>query len=168
MLHAAQFPWFEQLEQDQQDLIKLSEYLYEREGMSQVQLSDYGFVVFPIAKAYEGFLKQYLFDLSLISQHTFESNRFRIGRAMNPDIRENQQDEFWLYDDLEQMCGATVAKDLWNTWLLCRNRVVHFFPLETHRIPLKTAGEKIEMVLNTIDMAYQCKVELKLEPASVV
>lgn len=164
MQHSAQFSWFEQLEQDQKDLIKLSEYLYQRESMSLVQLSDYAFVVFPISKAYEGFLKQYLFNLQLISQHTFESKRFRIGRAMNPDVRESQRDDFWLYDDLEHLCGKEVSHELWNTWLLCRNRIMHFFPLETHRIPLNDAAEKLEMVLMAMDTAHQCRLDFQLPP----
>lgn len=170
------YPWFSQLDPAQQELIKLSYFLYQREaglggspsvtGGVRPLLYDYSFVVFPIAKAYEGFLKEYLYDLQLINQHTFEGKRFRIGRAMNPDIRENQQDEFWLYDDIELMCGKQVAHVLWQTWLQCRNRVVHFFPKETHKIALKEAKERIEMVLETMDMAFQCRVELKGERSS--
>ena len=173
MVPATQYPWFSELEEAQQELIKLSYFLYQREaglggadknsalaGRVTAVLYDYSFVVFPIAKAYEGFLKRYLFELNLISERTFEGKRFRIGRAMNPDIRENQQDEFWLYDDLELLCGKQTAHVLWQTWLQCRNRVVHFFPKEEHKITLSAAHERIEMVIETIDMAYQCKVDL--------
>ncbi len=173
MVSATNFPWFSALEISQQELIKLSYFLYQREaglgglgsasalaGRVNRGLYDYSFVVFPIAKAYEGFLKQYLYDLQLIDERTFVGRRFRIGRAMNPDIRESQQDEFWLYDDLELLCGKQTAHVLWQTWLQCRNRVVHFFPKEEHKITLSAAHERIEMVIETIDMAYQCKVDL--------
>ncbi len=157
-----QFNWFSQLESSQQELLKMAYILYEREGKaSSVELYDYSFVVFPVAKAYEGFLKQYLFELQLIDQRTFEGKRFRIGRALNPDIRENQQDEFWLYDDLELMCGKQVAHVLWQSWLQGRNRVVHFFPLEKHKISLSEAKERIEMMIETMDMAYRCKIDLE-------
>lgn len=156
-----QFDWFVKLDQDQQNLIKLSEFLLEREQMSQAILTDYAFVVFPVAKAYEAFLKQYLYDLQLIPQHTYESNKFRIGRALNPDIRESQQDEFWLYDNVEQLCGGGVARELWQTWLNCRNKVVHFFPLETHRVSLTQAEDKLNQILITMDMAFHCRLELQ-------
>jgi hypothetical protein len=161
MVQAQQFSWFSRLDQDQQDLIKLSEFLYQRESMSEAVLSDYAFIVFPIAKAYEGFLKQYLFDLELIDQKTFESHRFRIGRALNADIREGQQDEFWLYDNIERLCGNELARELWNTWIQCRNQVVHYFPLDTHSLSLQQAGKRVEMVLQTMDAAYRCALELK-------
>lgn len=174
MLLPNNYPWFSQLEESQRELIKLSYFLYQREaglggGMANSALAgrvnrglyDYSFVIFPVAKAYEGFLKQYLYDLQLIDERTFEGKKFRIGRAMNPDIRESQQDEFWLYDDLELFCGRQTAHVLWQTWLQCRNRVVHFFPKDEHRISLPQAKERIEMVVETIDTAFQCKAELK-------
>ncbi len=170
------YPWFSQLEESQQELIKLAYFLYQREaglgpgpshsaiaGRTNRGLYDYSFVIFPMAKAYEGFLKRYLFDLQLIDERTFQGKRFRIGRALNPDIRESQQDEFWLYDDLELLCGKQNAHVLWQTWLQCRNRVVHFFPNDENRISLSEVRERIEMVMETIDVAYQCKAEIRNE-----
>lgn len=154
-------PWFKQLRKPQQELVRVSILLYEREVRSTVTLSDYSFMIFPMAKAYEGFLKQYLFDCELIDEKTYHSRRFRIGRAINPDVRENQRDELWLYDDLVHLCGQQVAAQLWETWLTCRNRVFHYFPNRKLLFSLDIATEYLELISNTIEDAYACQLEIE-------
>lgn len=154
-----QRPWFHQLHKDQQELIRLSIVLYEREQQMSSTLSDYSFIIFPIAKAYEGFLKHYLYDLGLISHKTFEGKRFRIGRALNPDIRESQRDEFWLFDDVAQLCGPSTARSLWETWLECRNRVFHYFPDRNVHLTLTAVESHLQLLDDTISDAYQCQVD---------
>jgi len=156
-----QRPWFLSLRLPQQEMIRLSVLLFEREDSSKVSLSDYSFVIFPMAKAYEGFLKQYLYDLELITERTFQGRRFRIGRALNPDVRESQRDEFWLYDDLEHMCGGQLADTLWQTWLTCRNQVFHYFPDRQLTFNLETAGEYIGLIADSIESAHLCQLELE-------
>lgn len=153
--------WFRALRPHQQELFRLSVMLHEREERSQTSFSDYGFVVFPGAKAYEGFLKQYLYDLELITERTFNGRRFRIGRAINPDVRIEQRDEFWLYDDIEHMCGSELAQTLWDTWLTCRNQVFHYFPDRKVTINLETAGEYITLIGTSIEAAHQCQIDLE-------
>lgn len=152
-------PYYLQLPEEQQKLIELSIILYERELKLETGLVDYSFILFPMAKAYEGFIKQYLFDLNLISQKTFEGRRFRIGRALNPDIRDNQKDEFWLFDDMVGLCGPEIAHSLWDTWLECRNRVFHYFPQRNVRLTLTAVGNRLQLLDETITSAYQCKIE---------
>lgn len=150
--------WFSFLPADQQQLIELSFSLFEREKSLHSSLIDCSFIIFPMAKAYEGFLKLYLFEMGLISQKTFEGKRFRIGRALNPDIRLSQRDEFWLYDNVAQYCGDDVARLMWNTWLECRNQVFHYFPHRNQYIALSQVGEYLFMMDTTITQAYQCKL----------
>jgi len=109
-----------------------------------------------MAKAYEGFLKKYLLDLGLIDEKTHDSRRFRIGRALNPDVHRNQRDEYWLYDDIEHICGKPLAKQLWQTWLECRNRVFHFFPQEKGKIDLENARKKLDIMTETMENAVSC------------
>jgi hypothetical protein len=123
-------------------------------------LTDYSFIIFPIAKAYEDFLKQYLFDLGLISQKTYEGKRFRLGRALNPDIRDNQRDEFWLFDDVSSMCGEELSRSLWETWLECRNRVFHYFPAKNVKLSLTAVTTHLQLLDETISNAHQCKVDI--------
>lgn len=150
--------WYSFLPADQQELIELSFSLYEREKSLHSSLIDCSFIVFPMAKAYEGFLKLYLLEMGLISQKTFEGRRFRIGRALNPDIRLSQRDEFWLYDNVAHFCGHDVARLMWDTWLECRNQVFHYFPNRNQYITLSQVGEYLFMMDTTISQAYQCKV----------
>ncbi|MFZ1721726.1 MAG: hypothetical protein WAU07_04425, partial [Microgenomates group bacterium] len=150
----------EYLHEHHRMLIETSYALHERELENPTKFEDYSFVVFPISKAYEGFLKRYFFDLKLIDKQTYEGKKFRIGRALNPDVYSNQRDDDWLYDDLTQLCGETVARDLWNTWLECRNRVFHFFPLSENAITLEQAKNKIDQVAESIESAVMCKFNL--------
>ena len=70
-----------------------------------------------MAKAYEGFLKYFLLRTQLINEATFNDRRFRIGRALNPDVSPRHQDQYWLYDDVARFCSDGVARELWDTWL---------------------------------------------------
>lgn len=155
----AQEDWFKVLPEQQRQLIVISYQLYQRESESTQPLTDYGFVVFSMAKAYEGFIKQYLYDLQLISRKTFEGKRFRIGRSINPDVHFNQQDEYWLYDDLERMCGNEVALKIWDTWLECRNQVFHYFPRVVKPISLEAAAVKLQLMADAMASAYQCQLD---------
>jgi hypothetical protein len=140
----------------QHEMLQQSRWLYNREKHNHQMLSDYSFIVFPAAKAYEGFLKDYLLKTGLLSQETYQSRRFRIGRALNPDVPQNQRDEFWLYDDLAHSCGKDVARQLWDTWLECRNHVFHFFPGEKSTLSLEKAGQHLAQIENSIVLATQC------------
>ncbi|MBP9819783.1 hypothetical protein KBC79_03515 [Candidatus Woesebacteria bacterium] len=151
--------WYSELHPRQQALVELSFQLYEREKQINSNLVDYAFIVFPIAKAYEGFLKQFLFDLSLINENTFEGKRFRIGRALNPDINQKQRDEFWLYDDISRYCGEALAKTLWQAWLECRNKVFHYYPLSVTALSLTQAFACVVEVSQAMESAVTCKVE---------
>lgn len=152
--------WYMFLPKDQRQLIDLSVELYQRELRLNSMLQDYSFIVFPMAKAYEGFLKLYLFELGLISEKTFEGRRFRIGRALNPDIRQSQRDEYWLYDDVAQFCGKDLARFMWDTWLECRNQLFHYFPHRFKNIKLTQVEDYLLMMDESISRAYQCKLDI--------
>lgn len=152
-----QYPVFMYLDSWQQQLVRLAMTLYRREQATNTHFLDYSFIVFPMAKAYEGFLKQYLLDLDLITNDTFQSKRFRIGRAMNPDVRPSQRDDLWLYDDLAEACGPQLARELWNTWLTCRNRVFHYFPDRESGLSLDQAGQYLRMQFDAMEKAFSCQ-----------
>ncbi len=149
--------WFLYLDQTQQQLVDLAFQLAAREKELNSELHDYSFVVFPMAKAYEGFLKSYFYELALIDTPTFEGKKFRVGRALNPDIRRNQRDEFWLFDDVEHLCGEALARELWDTWLECRNRIFHYFPTEKHPITLPRANSYLEKMQQAMHAAVACQ-----------
>lgn len=151
--------WFQYLEQPQQQLVLSSFELIERERTDTRPEADHSYIVFPAAKAFEGFLKQYFHDLGLISTKTYEGRRFRIGRAINPDVRTSHRDEYWLFDDVTQACGEDLARQLWETWLTCRNRVFHYFPKNVSTLSLQEAEEYVVLLLQAMESAVQCRAD---------
>ena len=151
--------WFSALGKQQQKLLETAVLLYEKECISRKNdLSDYSFIVFPVSKAYEGFLKQQFFDLGLISKKTYQGRRFRIGKALNPDLHEKARDEYWLYDDVSSMCSAHVARILWEAWLECRNRVFHFYPNKNNLITLEEARARLIQVATAMETLITCQI----------
>jgi hypothetical protein len=152
-------PWFDQLSPWQKELVQISVELYEREERMQSAFSDYAFILFPAAKAYEGFLKQYLCDFGLISAVTYADKRFRIGRALNPDVNPMKRDEWWLFDDVKSLCGMEIARAIWTTWLECRNQVFHYFPHNERRLTITDTAAKLSMILSTMEQATHCQLK---------
>jgi len=147
--------WFKYLEPDHQAIVRTAIKLLEKH-QEQNELEDYSFIIFLMAKVYEAFIKKYLLDSGLIDFSLYKSKRFRIGRALNPDVRKNQRDHWWLYDDIVQSCGEEVADALWKTWLECRNRIVHSFPGEHTLFSLAEAEKKVLQITKTMEMAQSC------------
>lgn len=150
-------PAFNYLEDWQQQLVRLAFTLWQREKDSETHFLDYSFIVFPMAKAYEGFLKSFFLDLEFITEAAYKSRRFRIGRALNPDVRMDHRDENWVYDDVVRACGPEVARDLWEAWLTCRNRIFHYFPGQNDRLTHEQAGRYLEQVFTVIQAAVSCQ-----------
>lgn len=165
MRHILQSEWISQLVPEQKNLVEVAVELYEREYSNMEKdgkkLGDYSFIVFPMSKAYEGFLKQKFYQFHLIDKKSFEGRRFRIGRALNPDVSENAKDEYWLYDDLSRMCGSRMSRDLWDTWLTCRNQVFHYFPKEHNVLALETAGSHLLRISAAMKSLIECKLDLE-------
>lgn len=151
--------WYVNLPQWQKELVRTSFELYSREERTRSNFSDYSFLVFPMAKAYEGYIKHFLYSASMISQSLFNDHRFRIGRALNPDVHPDRQDEFWLYGRVSRYCGEDLARLMWNTWLECRNQVFHYFPDNEKRLTLDEAAKKLEMIATTIDQTHHCQTQ---------
>ena len=146
--------WFIYLDHWQQDLVSTSFFLLNHFA-DEPQLKDFSFIIFPMAKAYEGFLKKMLLDLELITPHTYNSRRFRIGRALNPDVALNQRDAWWLYDNVEQHLGSDVARQMWQAWLDCRNHIFHFFPDGKQQVTWSEASDRLEQMQNIINQVAQ-------------
>lgn len=148
--------WFSLLNDHGKRLVMLSEKLYAREVRLHTHYESYTFVVFPMSKAYEGFLKYYLKEMGLLNNPSYSDSKFRIGRALNPDIQERHKDEWWLYDDLERMCSKETARALWNAWLECRNKLFHFYFDDELPLPLPAARKKLLQMSTAMDQAMEC------------
>lgn len=153
--------WWNYLEEDLQELLEESFLILETmKGMGadlpagRQKFHDYSFVVFPAAKAYEGFLKKLFLDLNLITDEDYYGKHFRIGKALNPSLPKEIRHE-GIYDKIvKHFQGHELADALWDTWRLSRNIVFHWFPNEKNAITLSEAEERIGMIIGAIDKAY--------------
>lgn len=150
--------WWGYLEENQRDLLEQAGILLEREEQAEGLFHDYAFIVFPAAKAYEGFLKKLFLDLGLIDQQQYESNHFRIGRALNPDLPQRFRDRDWVWQALTQLCQPGLPAFLWETWKSCRNLLFHWFPKHKNFITLEGAKGGLDLLIEAIDRAFaECK-----------
>jgi len=146
--------WWPYLEEDLQKLILTSEFIYSVVKEWGTEFNDYSFVVFPAAKAYEGFLKKIFLDLKFITEEDYYGKHFRIGKALNPSLPKEIMQE-GIYDKIVQYGKShKLADNLWNTWKESRNLIFHWFPNEKNAITLPEAGERVQMIISSIDQAY--------------
>lgn len=158
--------WWNYLEKDLQKLLETSMFLITTVKNWRVDLpggeeefGDYAFVVFPAAKAYEGFLKKMFLDLGFITEEDYYGKHFRIGKSLNPSLpKDIRKDE--VYAKIVKYCGgAHLADTLWETWRVCRNLTFHWFPNEKNAITLTEAIERANMIISAIDEAFkECKI----------
>jgi len=136
----------------QKGLIETGVYLYEDlQKHPDLRITDYSYLVFPFAKAYEGFLKQLFVDLKFISREKFESDSFRIGKALNPSLEKRMRGES-VYDKLVAHSGdPRLADKLWEMWKQGRNLLFHYFPHNLKAITLPEAETVIEDMINLIE-----------------
>lgn len=149
------------LEEDLSELLNEAFLLYEKASTWSEAFHDYSFVVFPAAKAYEGFLKKLFLDLGFISKEDYYGKRFRIGRALNPQLEKRFRAHESIYDRLARFTGDKILGDeLWQTWKQSRNLVFHWFPDEKNAVTLEEAKLRVEMVIASIDRAFkECKMK---------
>ncbi len=150
--------WYVSLPVWQKELVMISLELFSREERLSSHFTDYSFVVFPMAKAYEGFLKKVFYDWGFISHTMYIDKRFRVGRALNPDVNPERQDDRWIFGKMAQSCGNDVARFTWDTWLECRNQVFHYFPDNQKKLSLADAGRKIEMMALAMEKIMACEI----------
>ncbi|MBI2414846.1 type II toxin-antitoxin system RnlA family toxin [candidate division WWE3 bacterium] len=115
-------------------------------------VSDYSYLVFPFAKAYEGFLKQLFLDLGLIHEEDFYSDDIRIGRILNP-IFINK--DFSVYSKLKKYSktGEETAERLWKIWTHGRNQLFHYYPHNFRRLSSYEANKIIKEMLDAMHTA---------------
>lgn len=158
--------WWDYLGEDIQKLLLTSNFIYKAVESWGVDLpggkekfNDYSFVVFPAAKAYEGFLKKMFLDLNFITEEDYFGKHFRIGKALNPSLPKELRGES-IYDKLVTHCsGHELADHLWETWRVCRNLTFHWFPNEKNAVTLDEARQRIDMIVDAIGEAFGgCKI----------
>lgn len=153
--------WWSYLDENLKELLLEASLLSEKVGRWEQKFHDYAFVVFPAAKAYEGFLKKLFWDLGFINQEDYQGKRFRVGKALNPELDREKYRHLSIYDKLVAFCqGEDLARKLWKTWIKCRNLTFHWFPGEKNKIDLQESRECLALILDAIDSAYlSCKID---------
>jgi hypothetical protein len=156
--------WWEYLSPDLKDLLQESFLLLKQASEGGHVYPDYAFMVFPAAKAYEGFLKKLFLDQGFITSADYYGKRFRIGKALNPSLEEKYRHES-VYDKIVTYCGGReLADQLWETWKGSRNTVFHWFPDLKSNVSLAEAIQKVLAVIQAIDLASQhCKTLVNKE-----
>lgn len=116
-----------------------------------VKITDYSYLVFPFAKAYEGFLKKLFLDLGYISPKDYESDHFRIGKALNPHLEKVLRHQS-VYDKVVSGCGNNgLAFELWDVWKRGRNLVFHYFPHSFKALSFAQAQKIIEEIISVME-----------------
>lgn len=113
------------------------------------KISDFSFIVAPAAKAYEGFLKEFFFRIGLIDKYTYQSDRFRVGKTLNPSLRYKRFSIFQKLADIDPE-GEELAEKLWTAWKYGRNEIFHYFPNISQNITVNDAIERIHLILKAI------------------
>lgn len=132
----------------QQNLITDVETIIQKIN-SNDQIYDYAFFVAPIAKAYEGFLKDFFLKIGIISDNDYESEHFRVGKTLNPSLRYKRFSVFQKLADIHEN-GEELAENLWTAWKFGRNEIFHYFPNVSQNLSRNEAEERIELVLKAI------------------
>lgn len=153
--------WWEYVSHDIQELLEESLVLLDTVKSWNLTFHDYSFVVFPAAKAYEGFLKKLFLDMKLISSDDYYGKHFRIGKSLNPQLEKRLRNDDWVYAKLAEYCGGKELPDfLWNTWKQSRNMVFHWFPNEANAITKEEAKDRVNMIIQAFDRAFEsCRVQ---------
>lgn len=139
------------LSQGQKDLLEEGEYLINtvvKEG--KYSFKDYSFIVFPFAKAYEGFLKQILLDVGFITEYDYNSNHFRLGKVLSPHLQGRLGDRS-VFKKICTAVGCDLSDLIWDTWKIGRNEVFHYFPHNLRSLPLSEAEKITEYIVETMD-----------------
>lgn len=147
--------YWDYLSPHQRDLIREGSYIYQEIFIDgRYGFQDYSFIVFPFAKAFEGFIKQFLLDVRLINTAQYNSDHIRVGKLLSPEKHHYVRDDS-VYPKLIQIVGKDVADMIWMTWKYCRNQVFHYYPHNSKSLDLNEARERVHLILNTMTTCYK-------------
>jgi len=145
--------FWQYLSQSQKDLILEGRFLMNKvisEG--KYNFKDYSFLVFPFAKAYEGFLKKIFLDVKFISRLDYISDHFRLGKVLSPKL-VGKLGERSVYKKIVDFAGNDLAEKIWNTWKRGRNQVFHYFPHNLKSLSFCKAQNIITEIIKTMEQA---------------
>jgi len=162
---------WEYLSQTQKDLINEGQYLMNEVIQDHAyRFKDYSFLIFPFAKAYEGFLKQLFKDVGFMSHLDYISDHLRLGKLLSPHLIMRLGDKS-LYEKIRINGSRELAETIWKTWKLGRNEIFHYFPHNIRAVTFDEANRTVSNILETMEIAYaglgKMKVMHKLRALSI-
>ena len=147
------------LNPQQQNLLDDVETILEKMKIED-DIHDYAFFVAPIAKAYEGFLKDFFLKIGIISINDYESDRFRVGKTLNPSLRYKRFSVFQKLADIHEN-GEELAENLWDAWKFGRNEIFHYFPNVSQNLSRNEAEDRIDLLLKAMIKAGEFLIKNK-------
>jgi hypothetical protein len=151
--------FWQYLPKEQQDLLLQGDYLSGEVIQRQRHtFKDYSFLVFPYAKAYEGFLKQIFKDIGFISHLDYISDHLRLGKLMSPNLADRLGDRS-LYRKVQHASTTDLADKIWNAWKVGRNQVFHYFPHNLKALNFEEAEKLINTIVQTMQESYRVLYE---------
>lgn len=152
--------FWQYLSQNQKDLILEGQYLMNDIIKNDAyQFKDYSFLIFPFAKAYEGFLKKIFLDVKFISHLDYISDHLRLGKLMSPNLVGKLGDRS-LYKKIQETATQDLADRIWETWKIGRNQIFHYFPHNIKAVSFVEAEEIINKIILTMEEGYE-KLKVK-------
>lgn len=143
------------LSQQQKDLILEGDYLLNDViKHSSYHFKDYSFLVFPYAKAYEGYLKTLFKDIGFISHLDYISDHLRLGKLLSPFLMSRLGDRS-LYKQIKDNVSKELADQIWSSWKHGRNQIFHYFPHNFKAVSFEEAKEIITEMVTTMEVAYR-------------
>jgi 5-methylcytosine-specific restriction endonuclease McrBC regulatory subunit McrC len=156
MEYQSQYPQLWQyLSETQRDLILEGQFLMNEIVKNRAyQFKDYSFLIFPFAKAYEGFLKKLFRDLKFISHLDYISDHLRLGKLMSPNL-VGKLGERSLYKKIKEITTKELADRVWDVWRRGRNQIFHYFPHNLKAISFLEAKSLADEFLATMAASYE-------------
>jgi len=149
MIHHGDVVW-EYLSEEQRVLADDGAFLVSDSLLHKdTEPTDYSYLVFPYAKMYEGFLKDAFLHLGVITAPDYASNRFRIGRVLNPNITSLLRGKS-VFAQLRNRYGIELPEKLWYAWKQGRNLVFHYFPAHVRMLSRDQAVSAIELLASAM------------------
>lgn len=143
------------LSSNQKDLILEGQYLMNDVIRHQTyHFKDYSFIIFPFAKAYEGFLKQLFKDTGLISHLDYINDHLRLGKLLSPAL-VGRLGERSLYKKIAEKSSKDLADKIWETWKLGRNQIFHYFPHNLKSVTFEEAQNIVDQIIKTMEEVYR-------------
>jgi len=149
--------WYQFLDEGMADLVKQAYSLLDKFKVPEYH--DYSFIVFPMAKAYEGFLKKWFFAGGFINEYQYKSDHFRIGKALNPSLPARFKNDGYVYDKIVASCpDPHLADTLWLAWKQSRNLTFHYFPHHRYFLTLPEARARLNQLAAAMAAAISCRI----------